>query len=301
MRNNLEKNNQEELKMKKLFAILLAALMLFSCAVMISADAADPAADGWEADIDFEGWNYTTEGVFTVSYFDTNALNGDAAKIHKSLITDKNTFTIEVDVIAGGTYTSPYVKVLGVELELDGNNGDGNQVFLKLDHRMLDWYGCTGNELHVTIWRQDGGDLNFLIEGKDGSPVPLSYEVLDEDADTIELGLYRGDATFGGVTCENGVAPDASEGPDIGGDDTGDDTGDDLPPIVEPTDPPETQPQPTETEPTESKPAPTEPKADAPTNQPEKESDPTLWIILGAVAVVAVVVVIVVVKRRGAK
>ncbi|MBQ8586806.1 MAG: DUF2961 domain-containing protein, partial [Oscillospiraceae bacterium] len=78
----------------------------------------NPGDFGWESDSeDFSGWTATDEANLSVTYDQT--VNG---RVWKGLLSDLNNFTIDLDVTNDNT-SSTYIKVLGVTVELDSNNG----------------------------------------------------------------------------------------------------------------------------------------------------------------------------------
>ncbi len=263
--------------MKKLFALLLAVLMLSACAVTVLADGESLGDLGWENDDgDFTGWQVVDEANFSVSYYDANTTR----VWMENAITDLETFTVTLDMTASA-YTSPYIKVMGIELELDGNNGSGNEVYPKLNQKTYEWYPANDCQCSITIYRESGGDVHFIVYGKDNStPYVLSAAPVREHG-KIELGLYRGTARFEKISVENGKVPEVTE-PEIT--------------LPQETDPPKTEPQ--ETKPTE--PQATKPVADEPSdNEPV---NPLVWAIIGVsvVAVVAIVLLLIPKKRKDA-
>jgi DNA-directed RNA polymerase subunit RPC12/RpoP len=171
---------------------------------------------GWDTDMvngskDFSGWT-TFDGVNIAADY-SKTVNNHC--IWKNLLTDQNDFTATLDVTADNK-SSAYVKLLGVTLELDGNGGDGNQVFVKLNGSNQDWLTCTGCVTNVKITRKAGGDLTFTLTGL-GNDTPMTFTVTPtEQNENLELGLYRGMAKFRNIctspvqTCEHNWILDAN-------------------------------------------------------------------------------------------
>lgn len=265
---------------------LVLALLLCAC-VYAFADEPTLADEGWNvANDNYLGWTLT-DGVITGD-FNIGWENAEPISLWQDKITDFNNFSIELDLTAGNA-TSPFIAVMGVRIEADGNGGDGNQVYLKSNNTVdfegnnvtYDWLKAAGCEVHVTITRIDGGDLQIQLLGASNEAVSgeiktLSVPVTTESAE-LTIGVYRGCAKFAGLTVREGE--DATV----------------------PTEPAPTEPAPTE--PSATEPAPTEPKATepaptAPIEEPGNDSGNTLYIVLAAAAVVIAAVVIVVVKKK---
>ena len=164
---------------------------------------ATPADFGWDTDDkegskDFSGWTVLNENNLNAAF---SAMTG-TGRIWKSLLTNQNDFTAELDIITDNT-SSAYVKVLGVTLELDSSGGDGNQSFVKLNGQNQDWVRGDNCEMHVKLERKDGGDLTITVTGKNGDTMNLTAKPT-EDNENLELGLYRGIASYKNitVTCE---------------------------------------------------------------------------------------------------
>ena len=162
-----------------------------------------PDEFGWETDEiggvkDFSGWAAEDAANISAEY---NATTGEH-RIWKNLLTNQNDFTAELDIITDNT-SSAYVKVLGVTLELDSSGGDGNQSFVKLNGQNQDWVRGDNCEMHVKLERKDGGDLTITVTGKNGDTMDLTTKPTEEN-ENLELGLYRGIASYKNitVTCE---------------------------------------------------------------------------------------------------
>ena len=162
-----------------------------------------PDEFGWETDEiggvkDFSGWAAEDAANISAEY---NATTGEH-RIWKNLLTNQNDFTAELDIITDNT-SSAYVKVLGITLELDSSGGDGNQSFVKLNGQNQDWVRGDNCEMHVKLERKDGGDLTITVTGKNGDTMDLTAKPTEEN-ENLELGLYRGIASYKNitVTCE---------------------------------------------------------------------------------------------------
>ncbi len=269
-------------------ACLALALLLCTC-VSAFADAPTLADEGWNvANDNFLGWTLDN-GVITGD-FNIGWENAEPISLWQDMITDSDNFSVSLNMTASNA-TSPFIAVMGVRVEADGNGGDGNQVYLKTNNTegfegnnvTYDWLKAANCEVHVTIVRIDGGDLQIQLigasnEAVSGETKTLTVPVTNESAE-LTIGVYRGCAKFAGLT--------VLEGEDV----------------TAPTEPVPTEPTPTEPAPTEPKatePKATEPKATepAPTDKPAESSNDTLWIVLAAAVVVVAVVVIVVVKKK---
>lgn len=272
--------------MKKLISLCLALVMLLGLAAVASAAEGDLAADGWSvANDNFLGW--TKDGDVITGDFNVGWENVEPISLWKDAITDFNNFSVELDMTAGNM-TSPFIRVMGVQFEPDGNGGDGNQVYLKTNNtadfegrnQTYDWLKAAGCKVHITITRVDGGDLTIQIVGASSDSVvgeskTLTVEATDPSA-VLTIGVFRGSAQFSGLKVANG---------------------DD---VVAPTEPAPTEP-PTNppTEPTPTNPAPTDPAPTQPADTDKDGGDSTvIWIVIAAVAVAAVVVVVIVVSKK---
>lgn len=271
--------------MKKLISVCLALVMLFSLVAVVLAEEGDLAADGWSvANDNFLGW--TKEGDVITGDFNVGWENVEPISLWKDAITDFNNFSVEMDIVAGNM-TSPFIRVMGVQIEPDGNGGDGNQVYLKTNNtaefagnnKTYDWLKAAGCKVHITITRMDGGDLTVQIVGASSDSVAGESKTLTVEATNpsavLEIGVFRGSAQFGGVTVANGDE------------------------VVAPTEPEPTEPSEEPTEPEETKA--TEPIQPEPTEPAKTDPDggnTVIWIVIAAVAVVAVVVVVVVVGKK---
>lgn len=153
-----------------------------------------PGDFGWETDEnDFSGWSAATEDLITASYGQT----ANNHRIWKALAGTKDDFVVEMDVTADSG-SSAYVKVFGQTLELDGRNGDGNQLFVKLNGEDKDWIACAGGQMHVKLAGK-GEKIALTLTGKDND-TPAAFELTpSEENENLEIGLYAGQAAFGKI------------------------------------------------------------------------------------------------------
>lgn len=275
--------------MKKLIGLFLTMALLLSLTAVVYAADADLAADGWSvANDNFLGW--TKDGDTIVGDFNVGWENVEPISLWKDAITDFNNFSVEVDMTASNS-TSPFIAVMGVRIETDGNGGDGNQVFIKSNNtenfdgnnKTYDWVKAAGCKAHVTITRVDGGDLTVQIVGESNDAVAgetktLTVETTAEAA-KLEIGVYRGCAKFEQLTVRNGDDVVAPTDP-------------------APTEPDPTDPEPTDPKPTDSKPADPKPTEPAVSDPGDADNSSIVWIVIAGVAVAAVVVVALIAKKK---
>ena len=143
-------------------------------------------ADAWKVDgSNTAGWKIAGDSV-TGTYSEMKSHS-----ISRNCIEDLRNFRLEMD-IASDNVSSPYIRVMGMELELDANNGDGNSVFIKLNGAMLDWYGAQGTMIHLTIERKSGSELRITLQGKgNATPMNLTAPALSASS-VVQIGMYRG-------------------------------------------------------------------------------------------------------------
>ena len=141
--------------MKRLTALLLAMVFVFGMVPMSAlAGNTTPADLGWStAQNNFTGWT-VENGVIRGEY---NAVANP--RIWRA-VGDLNNFKLSMDIACDNT-TSPYIQLCGVIIEMDGNCGNGNQVFLKINGSGSEWFNATGNQVHVEINRYNGGQLHI--------------------------------------------------------------------------------------------------------------------------------------------
>ena len=184
------------------------ALRYFSANVDLSGVEEQPPVEvktpgdfGWDNDSgDFSGWTATGEANLAVTY-------NEAAhnRVWNDLLKDQENFTMELDVTNDNT-SSTYIRLLGVNIELDSNNGSGNQTFMKVGGVNYDWLSGNGCKFHVTISRENGGDLTVTVTGE-GNETPFTATVTPtESNENVELGLYRGISRFENITVVSGEA-----------------------------------------------------------------------------------------------
>ncbi|MBQ8587175.1 MAG: hypothetical protein IJ453_03720 [Oscillospiraceae bacterium] len=165
-----------------------------------------PGDFGWHSDSeDFSGWKALDEANFSAAYAEVQN-----HRVWKELISDPENFSVDLDVANDNT-SSTYIKVQGISLELDSNNGSGNQTFMKVGGVNYDWLSGNGCKFHVTIARSNGGDLNVTVTGA-GNETPFTATASPtENNENVELGLYRGVASFREISVTNGAAEEPAE------------------------------------------------------------------------------------------
>lgn len=197
-----------------------------------------PADFGWETDDDnFKGWSVTTDGsIMQVTYDGSNS-----KRVWKELLGDGKDFTVTFNAQVLAKRIE--IELLGVKLELNCEGGNGNQIYTK----DTDWFNASRQKCAVTISRENGGDLKFVLKGD--VSVSFTREVKDEEAAILFLGVIDngGSARFSNVksSAEGAVIPTEP-----------------TEPSTKPTEPTEPSVKPTEpsVEPTE----PTGPEGDSP-------------------------------------
>lgn len=176
--------------MKKLISVFLALTLVLGLAMVASA--ATPGDNGWwDDDGEFDGWTVNDDGSFTM-------VNGDGTgksnnRIGHGIDTpDDFEITVHVDTETG---SRPTIKLFGVVIELNAENGHDNQIFLKYfdgrDWKHNDWHDATGRDITMKIVRANGGNLQITLTGKDNAnPVVWDIPVAEADGNNIELGMY---------------------------------------------------------------------------------------------------------------
>ena len=166
----------------------------------------NPGDFGWDTDEpkDFSGWTATDAANVAANYDKTAGEH----RIWKSLLTNQDDFTVSLDVTTSSA-TSAYVKVLGVTIELDGNGGNGNQNFIKVNGESKDWLTSAGCTANVKIVRENGGDLTITLTGKGNAEPMVLTAAPTEKNENLEIGLYRGVAKYENisVTCKGEEKP----------------------------------------------------------------------------------------------
>ncbi len=174
------------MKIKRTLACLLAlALLAGSVPSPAHAASASPAALGWETDgNDFSGWVAAGDSI-----------TGTFAPAHTSRIwkqlEDTDNFKLTATLQCDNT-TSPYIQVAGVIVELDANNGNGNQVFPKLNGSGSNWMDAAECVVTVTINRYNGGALTITLCGSGNETPVVLTAACSGGNDAVEIGMYRG-------------------------------------------------------------------------------------------------------------
>ena len=165
-----------------------------------------------------DGWNVEAEGEATLVEGDfsgweivdgkINSIKGkwmdmENIVLSKKLLTDINNFSLQL-VVDTDFFSSPCIQILGVRLELDGNHGDGNQVFVKKDSVGAggedSWFMCKDDIVYVNLSRKNGGKLQIVLWGEGNvNSLELSYDVAEE-TDIVKLIVFRGEAKFMDIT-----------------------------------------------------------------------------------------------------
>ena len=179
--------------------LVLAFLLALMPASVLATELAD---DGWVAyEYDYSGWTTANGRIY-----------GEFSQMHsnwlrKNCIEDVNNFVLEVD-ITGSNVSSPYIKVLNNVIDLNGNGGTGDQVYVKVADLGQKWMDAEGTRVHVKVLRVNGGEMQVKLTGA-GNDRPQIYNVPVRSKDaTVEIGLYRGVVTVENFTV--GV-PDADD------------------------------------------------------------------------------------------
>ncbi len=172
-----------------------------------------PSEYGWKTDDDnFAGW----------TVIDENGIRGNISEAHSSRVWKElekvSDFTISLNV-QPEMGSRGWIRVCGVDFEINAENGNGNQVFLKHNGNGgnwvdLDWFSCTDRFISVIIKREAGGKLQFTVYGKDNDD-PLSFEVdAAEENSGIEFKL-GGTMEFKDLSIQYPQTPDIPDEPDI--------------------------------------------------------------------------------------
>ncbi|MBQ8586878.1 MAG: DUF2961 domain-containing protein, partial [Oscillospiraceae bacterium] len=155
----------------------------------ITFDAAKTPADfGWHSDDDnYTNWQTTADGrTFFISYPGSNS-----QRIWKELLTDPDNFTLTAEVKVGEKRA--YMELFGVTIELNCENGNGNQIF---DKENWAWFDAEDQICFVTISRVEGGNLNITLSGK-GNATEVGYTkpVADDTNTNFFFGLWDAGAS----------------------------------------------------------------------------------------------------------
>ena len=166
-----------------------------------------PGLYGWETDEingtkDFTGW-VTIDGENISADYATTTGNH---RIWKNLISDQENFFASLELTADNT-SSGYVKVLGQTLELDGRNGTGEQLGVKLNGTFREWIPAAGGKAMVYLSRKAGGDVIVGILGEGSQTLYTANISSVEDNDNLEIGLYAGAVSFEEIQVRSDVVP----------------------------------------------------------------------------------------------
>ena len=150
-----------------------------------------PADFGWSTDGDnFTGWQVSTDGkLLQVTYDGTNS-----KRIWKELLTNAKDFTLSFTTHVLNKRVE--LELLGVKLELNTENGNGNQIYTK----DTDWFDAADQTCKVELSRANGGDLQIKLIGD--KTVQFTKPVADESGTNLFLGVIDngGSARFSDLT-----------------------------------------------------------------------------------------------------
>lgn len=149
-----------------------------------------PGDFGWFTDNNnYSGWTVDEEGtIYSVSHNGTNS-----KRIWQELLTDPENFSVTLDVTV--LSIRAYVQVLGMQLELNASGGNGNQIY---SPQYGNWFNAQGQQVAVTLTREQGGDLAVTFAGKNGDTIRFTKAPADGSNMNLELGVIDagGSATF---------------------------------------------------------------------------------------------------------
>jgi hypothetical protein len=177
--------------MKKLISVILALTLVMGLAMVASA--ATPGDNGWwDDDGEFDGWTVNDDGSFTM-------INGNGSGKSDNRIghgiEDPENFEITV-VVDSETNSRPIIKLFNLIIELNAENGNGNQFFVKNmdangNWNHFDWLNATDCIVTVKLVRENGGNLQVTVTGKDNAtPITMDMAIGDPTATNIELAMY---------------------------------------------------------------------------------------------------------------
>lgn len=170
--------------MKRFMSVCIVCALLLTL-LPVTALAATPADFGWTINKDdFSGW--TVDGESIRCDYDLCNYN----KITKNILEDPKNFVIELDLY-GDKASDPFINVLNVAISVGGNNGSGNQVFLKVGDSRGTWITANGTKVHLKIARYDGGDLSVEVTGAGSYTMIFSAPVRSKDTSVV-VGTNRG-------------------------------------------------------------------------------------------------------------
>ena len=158
-----------------------------------------PDLFGWDTDEeegekDFTQWSAHDVSNIIATYDSSKSSH----RIWKSMIADENNFTVDLDVI-GGSYDTAYIKALGVIVELDGRSGNGGQFYLKINGEHYHWVDGRNGEVHVTLSRENGGDLFITLTGREKETYVYTATPTESN-ENVEIGVYAGTINFRNIT-----------------------------------------------------------------------------------------------------
>ena len=181
--------------MKRIVILFLSFAILLSIVASPVYALNSSTVQGWETDGgDYSGWSIG-ESYVTGNFETTN----NNHRIWKSCFNDPNNFVLEVDIASTSNTTSPYLKFMGIILELDANNGNGNQVFIKINGQHKYWLSATGMHVHLKATRINSGNVIITLTGQDNQNISVYVEEPLETSQNLEIGMYRG----GGIIVSN--------------------------------------------------------------------------------------------------
>lgn len=205
--------------MKRALGMMIVAVLLVSMLPASALAAQTPAELGWSTDSNnFDGWIVENDAI-TCDY-KTSATTRMWRRVESP-----DNFKISFDITCDNT-TSPYIQLGSTVLEVDANNGNGNQVYPKVNGTGSDWLDADGCQVNVQINRVNGGYLTVTLTGK-GNPNPKVLTAACGDVENIEIGMYRGGfMTLANYMVEAGDTTDVGDDPNAGSGDLGVDPSD---------------------------------------------------------------------------
>lgn len=155
-----------------------------------------PGDFGWKTDdtADFSGWTATDEQNFSADHSKTIGNH----RIWKELTDGWNNVYIML-TYTGSSTSSAYFKIMGNTIELDGRNGKGDELYVKINGQGNGWVKCADCKATVLFQRGSSGNIKVTITGS-GNAEPMSFEVMPADVNpNFEIGTYAGVCSFAGV------------------------------------------------------------------------------------------------------
>lgn len=211
--------------MKKLLSVILALTLVLGLAMVASASMAD--SGWWDDDGNYDGWTLNDDGSMTMVNYDGTGKNNN--RIGHSIDTPDD-FEITV-VVDSETNSRPIISLFGLVIELNAENGNGNQFFVKNmdangNWNNFDWLSATDCIVTVKLVRENGGNLQVTVTGKDNdTPITMDMAIGDPTATNIELAMYDcGNHAKGGIATytvtlpvvETPVEPPVDDNPTTG-------------------------------------------------------------------------------------